>query len=142
MTGMGQSSKAWRSTSASSRFVEYLEDPARQVVGVARVDVAVEVEVGEEELPVLAHPGEDAIPVEVPPRREDQVQHAAHIVAVPPGGHEDLREEHLIGGDHEHLPAEHRDLLRALEPGYSHGYGAAVVGVDDVREEPSLPRLG
>jgi hypothetical protein len=30
-------------------------DPARQIVDVARVDV--EVEVGEEELPVLAHPG-------------------------------------------------------------------------------------
>src|SRR5215207_8516136 len=120
---------------------EDLQDPAGQVMGVARVHIAVEVEVGEKKLPMVAYLIEDTVPVEVPAHGEYDVEHVVHVAAVL-RNHEYLREDHLLGRDDECLSAEDGNLLRVREPGLFYGAGAVVGSVNDVHEELPPPRLG
>src|ERR671939_1233230 len=106
---------------------------AWQGMGVARVDVAVEVEVGQKKLPMLAYSGQDASPVQVSVRGEDEMNHIAHIPLVS-GGHEHLREDHLLGRNDKYLPVQDHGLLRVGEPGFFNGKGTVLIGVNDVDE--------
>src|SRR5215217_5078973 len=118
---------------------EDLQDPAGQVAGVARVHIAVEVEVGEKEFPVVTDLGEDALPVEVATGSEDEMEHVVHVAAVL-REHENLGEYRLLDRDNEHASSKHEDFLRVCKPGLFNGAGAVVGGMNNVREEvPSPP---
>src|SRR6185312_10850930 len=62
------------------------------------VDVAVELQVPEQHLPVLAHVGEQTIPIERGAAAVDQVADVTAVEALAPGD-EDLAEDHLFGGE-------------------------------------------
>src|SRR5918997_2536151 len=90
---------------------------------------------------MVAYLVEDTVPVEVPARGEDEVEHVVHVAAVL-RDYEYLGEDHLLSRNDESLPVEYGDLPRVREPRLFHGACAVVGGVDDVHEKLSPPRLG
>src|ERR671933_568736 len=104
---------------------------ARQVMGVARVDGAAEGEGSPKKLPMPTHSGQDAPPVQVSVRGEDDMNHIAHIPLVP-GGHEHLREDHLLGRNDKYLPPQDHGPLRVEDPEFFNRNGTVLIGVIDV----------
>src|SRR5690606_14525445 len=80
-------------------LVQLLADPARDPRPVAGIDVVEEVELGEEEPPVLADAVEQTLPVDLVAPAEDQVHDVGHVRPVPFRDEEPVPDQLLGRGD-------------------------------------------
>src|SRR5215203_3616565 len=117
-----------------------VQEPARDLVALRRIDPAEVEDVRQQHLPMHFHVGEEPPPVDLVVRLENGVRHVGAVVAVAQLD-EALRPHELGRADDAHGRAEDLYVARILEPLVADRHGAVGGGEDHVEEMLALVDL-